>query len=1141
MNHKQNMFTFPRWQIAVLSLFVLCVLAGGGWFYLAQESRVRQAVENDLESIANLKVAQIAQWRRERFEDIAALLENPLLEPMVKRWAADPVPGNASLILDQFRPLQKHHHYRDVLMADPDGTIRLSLRDRHGRIHKAIMNDLSGSQHPWHPALVSLYDESEDLPLQMDVAAPMITEDGKTKGVLVLQIDPNQFLYPFIKSWPVKRQSAETLLVCRDGDNVLYLNDLRYLKNSAMKLRIPLSRTRVPAVMAVLGRQGVVYGKDYRDVNVISVLKAVPDSPWFMVAKIDEKEAFATWRFESAIILLILAGFLAGVGVCVLMILQRRRKQHFLALYKLEVARRDNEELWRTTLVSVGDAIIVTDTDGKVRLLNPPAEFLTGWKQHEAGGRQIEEVFQIISEDTRRPAGNPVRRVLHDGAVVGQTNHKVLVSRDGIERPITDRSAPIRDAHGIVAGVVLVFQDQTAERAASRALKRESDTLRAIVATAPVGMLVIDKAGCVIIANPASERLFQEKLEGLDRKRCGDLVGCSHRHKNDRGCGFTPECPACALNNAVKAVLADSDGVFDQEAEFSREAPGGVVRLWLKFSVAPVIFDGEKHALVTLADATATHEAITTIKSLLDQNRVDRVALLGTLEDVRHAEARLRESEERYRTLFDDARDGIALAETETGILVDCNVALCLMVEREKTELLGQHQGILHPHEDGENRQSLSFRIHMNTPGKTVEDLLVSKSGNIIRVEISGSRILMNGREYIMGAFRDITERKVIEERLLRTQRLESIGVLASGIAHDLNNVLVPLGMGVDIMREHLTSAEDLKVLDMMALSAGRGANIVKQILTFARGMQGKRGLLQTKHLFRNVISIISGTFPKTIEIITDISPDLFPVMGDATQLEQVFMNLVINARDAMPEGGLLTIKAENCMVDDHFAALNPGASPGPHIAVSVKDNGQGIPQDVLPKIFDPFFTTKEVGKGSGLGLSTAHGIVQGHGGFMTVSSETGRGSEFMVYLPTSAEKEEVLAPAGTCPRGNGELILVVDDEASLRAVIRATLQNNGFRVLLADNGSQATTVFTENKGEIRAVVMDVGMPVMDGFAASRAIRDIEPAIPILLMTGAPGAAEEVVRARIPAVMKPFSKEELLFKLRELLDKRPAE
>ena len=350
----------------------------------------------------------------------------------------------------------------------------------------------------------------------------------------------------------------------------------------------------------------------------------------------------------------------------------------------------------------------------------------------------------------------------------------------------------------------------------------------------------------------------------------------------------------------------------------------------------------------------------------------------------------------------------------------------------------------------------------------------------------------------------DMTETKKLESQFLRAQRLESIGTLASGIAHDLNNILSPILMSVDILRGGIKDADNLKVLSIIESSAERGAGIVKQVLTFARGVEGERVLLQPKHLLGELAKIMAQTFPRNLDIQPNYSHELWTVSGDATQLHQVLLNLCVNARDAMPEGGTLTINAENVEVDDHFASMNPGAQLGPHVVFRVSDTGMGMSPETMERIFDPFFTTKEVGKGTGLGLATVIGIVKSHGGFLSVQSEVGVGTTFRVFVPASREtradaKREDL---GELAGGKGELVLVVDDEMPIRDALVRTLNANGYQAYTAEDGSDALALYYERREEISVVVTDLSMGGMDGIQLVRALRKVNPNVRVIVSSG---------------------------------------
>jgi PAS domain S-box-containing protein len=345
----------------------------------------------------------------------------------------------------------------------------------------------------------------------------------------------------------------------------------------------------------------------------------------------------------------------------------------------------------------------------------------------------------------------------------------------------------------------------------------------------------------------------------------------------------------------------------------------------------------------------------------------------------------------------------------------------------------------------------------------------------------------------VLGINTDVTEKKKVEKHLLRTQRLESIGTLASGVAHDLNNVLVPILMAVPILRSDPTPEESENFLNTIESSAARGADIVKQVLTFARGAGGDRVLLQPIYLLEEIAKIAKQTFPKTVRLRTSYAEDLRLLEGDPTQLHQVLLNLCLNARDAMPEGGTLSLTAENFDVDEQYATMTPGLKAGPHVLISVIDTGTGIAQDIVEKIFDPFFTTKETGMGTGLGLSSALGIVRSHGGVIRVYSAA-NGTTFRVFLPSTAgvfQADEAKAQMDV-PTGHGETILIVDDELAIREVAKVVLSKSGYKVLAADDGPSALALFMEKSKEIDVVLTDVVMPIMSGLVLARTLRKMD-------------------------------------------------
>jgi PAS domain S-box-containing protein len=388
----------------------------------------------------------------------------------------------------------------------------------------------------------------------------------------------------------------------------------------------------------------------------------------------------------------------------------------------------------------------------------------------------------------------------------------------------------------------------------------------------------------------------------------------------------------------------------------------------------------------------------------------------------------------------------------------------------------------------------------------------------------------------------DITERKKLETQFLRSQRMESIGTLASGIAHDLNNVLSPMLMSVQVLQRKYKDEESQNWLVALRENAERGAGLIKQLLSFARGSENDRLPLQPRHLVKEVIRIVRDALPKSINLRFFIPDNLWTISADPTQIHQVLMNLCVNARDAMPAGGTLTLKAENIVIDEDYLEMHRDAHPGKFVLIAVGDTGEGIEPENIGKIFEPFFTTKEIGKGTGLGLSTVAGIVKSHQGFVNVYSEPGKGTRFGVYLPAIETKEARVDEAvkAELPKGNGECVLVVDDEESIRMITQMTLERFNYRVLTAADGAEALALYKSRKNDIAVVVTDMMMPVMDGAALVSSLIKINPQISIVSTSGLL-EINEMSQTETSAVKfflpKPYTAEKLLKTLDRVLKK----
>ncbi len=734
--------TSSRWLIAGLALILLALLAFGGWFYHEQQQQFRQDVEEDLQAIVQLKVDQITEWRAERLADAAVLIENPLFGDIVTGWMADSQPPQSEVLLSWLRSLQRRNGYQDILLVDTAGQIRLSLREQNTPLIEHAPLALDDALQSSAPSLSILHTHPGDLPPRIGVIAPVYprnVHEAEPLGVVILESDASRSLYPLIQSWPTRSHSAETLFVQRDGDSVLFLNELRPQADTALALRIPLSQTENPAVKAVLGTEGVVRGPDYRGVDVLAAVRPVPDSPWFMVAKIDAAEAFAAWRTHSILILALMLGGMTSVSITGGAVWLRHQKAHYEALFRAERAQQESEARYQTTLMSIGDGAIITNAEGYVELLNPVAEALTGWSLDDARGRPLEEIFPIIDGETHQPVENPVRRVMREGTVVGLANHTLLISRDDRQIPIADSGAPIFDTDGTRTGVVLVFRDQTEERAAQKALAESEARYRRLAENAQdliYRYCLLPIPGFEYV-NPAATAITGYTPE---------------EHYADPDLGFTLVHPddRSLLDQLTGGELLDSP----------------VTLRWIR------------------KDGTIIWTEQRNVPVFDDQGNL--IALEGIARDVterKNAENALRESEESFRLLFENNPHPMWVYDLETLAFLEVNDAAVAHYGYSRDEFLSMRLPDIRPSEDVEHLtgDTQPERPVFQHSGEWRHKL---KNGQIIDAEITSHTLEFAGRKAALVIARDVTERKQAQ-RAERDQR-----ALAEALAQTANALI---------------------------------------------------------------------------------------------------------------------------------------------------------------------------------------------------------------------------------------------------------------------------------------------------------------------------------------------------------------
>lgn len=533
------------------------------------------------------------------------------------------------------------------------------------------------------------------------------------------------------------------------------------------------------------------------------------------------------------------------------------------------------------------------------------------------------------------------------------------------------------------------------------------------------------------------------------------------------------------------------------------------------------------------------HEAVRGgAQDFLCKSRLDRALLVQAIRQAwerKQAERRISEQ----AALLDQAQDAIMMLDLDGGVTYWNHGAEQLYGWTGTEAKTARVTDLLFRKPDA-FRQAVEQVIAEGRWDGEMEQ--INKQGDLLVVH---ARYTMardsHGRPHaILALHTDLTERRQLEAQFNRAQRLESVGILAGGIAHDLNNMLSPILLSLELLKQQIKEDYGLTLLKAIESSAQRGAELVKQVLSFAQGVDGQRIPVNALYLASDIEKILRETFPRNIQVEAVLAHDAWLVEGDPAQLHQVLINLAVNALEAMPDGGLLRLGLENVELDANYAAMRSEARPGRYAKFTLSDDGRGIPADAIDRLYEPFYSTKPPGKGSGLGLPTALRIVRSHGGFIEFASTEGKGSTFAVYLPARAQRGPQTASRlpVPLPTGQGETVLVIDDEASIRMITSQTLESFGYRVRVAADGAEGLALFASHREEIKAVVVDLMMPVMDGRATIKALRRIQPGLKIIAVSGLKSEASLEDAEEPGATLflpKPFTAETLLEALHEVL------
>jgi two-component system, cell cycle sensor histidine kinase and response regulator CckA len=730
---------------------------------------------------------------------------------------------------------------------------------------------------------------------------------------------------------------------------------------------------------------------------------------------------------------------------------------------RAEETLRQQREWLRVTLTSIGDAVLATDTAGRITFLNPVAAELTGWTEEQALGQPVQNVFRIVNEQTRDQAEDVVGRVLREGHVTSLANHTVLVTRDGREIPIEDSAAPIQDRAGHMTGAVLVFHDVTAKRRAQEALRDSEAQFRTLSNAIPQLCWMANADGWLFWYN---QRWYEYT-------------------------GATPE---------------QMEGWGWQSVHDPEELPK-VLERW-KGSIAT----GEPFDMVLpLRGADGVFRPFLT-RVMPVRDRDGNVARwFGTNTDIsgqRKTEEALAASEGRLRALLESASQAV-VAVDQGGHIILVNAQTEAMFGYTRDELLGQPLEVMLPERyreaHADERRHYFERPHTRVIGLGRDLFGRTKAGSEFPLEVSLSCVEQGGSKLALALITDITERKRAEARLWQAQKMESIGLLAGGVAHDFNNLLIGVIGNASLALEMMPpGSETVDLLQGVIRTGEQLAHLTRQMLAYSGRGQFVIEPLDLSGLIPEMSGLVQPSIPKKIALHLDLAPNLPPVEADRGQVQQVFMNLVLNAAEAIgSDSGVIAVKTGLQAVDEGYIRRHPETAelhPGEYVRLEVSDTGCGMDEATKAKIFDPFFSTKFTGRG--LGLAAVAGIVRGHKGAIQVSSACGQGSCFTVLFPSApgaaaaspGADREVLQSQGT--------VLVVDDEKVVRDLAKRTLERYGYVVLVAHDGPSAIDICKRHSGDIALAILDLSMPEMGGVEALPELRKIRPGVKVVVSSG---------------------------------------
>lgn len=1333
---KDNIHLISKWQLfLLLPVFSILFATGGYIYYQYSLHRILTEKGEELKVISQLKADQIEQWVKERMSETDYFSTTSGIVDNIKDLNNDKYNQTAKkYLLSSLSSIKKNHGYDEIFIFSGTKELLFSLNGENKFIDSTLENRIDSSIVQNKAAFNDFYYCKAHKKIHLDLIAPVkVYGENAPIAYLVMQIDPNNFLFPLIQSWPIPSKTSETLIFRKEANSVLFLNQLRHKENSALTIRVPYTNTEVVAVKIAMGQYGMNEGKDYRGNAVVTYSLPITGTPWIMVAKTDKREIYAELNFKGIVITLIVLLLILLFGASLAWFYNHKQKSVYMKLFLSEKQLLEKEEEFRTTLYSIGDGVITADAYGNIRRLNFVAEELTGWKEQEAFGKKLTEIFRIINEETRNEVENPVEKVLRDGLIVGLANHTLLISKEGKETPIADSGAPIKDKSGKIIGVVLVFRDQTIERLAETKLRDSEYHYRLLFESNPQPMWVYDTRTLKFLAvndfaiskygytkdqflsmnlydiRPSEEftkvqdNLLQEK--GVIQKsgvwkhllQDGTIIMVeiySHsiifNHREARLVFAYDVTERLEVEKALKereklltetgkiakiggwefdavtfegtwteeiAHIYDLDPAMKTNVEIGLSYYTSDSKDKIKYAINEAIQHQTPYDIeLEMVTQKNNHKWVRTIgQPIVEDGKVVRVR--GAFQDITESvkmKGELGDSEERYRSIFNNVHTTMLLLDPLDGAIIDANPAACNFYGYGYEELI--HKNIseinLTPNEEllnafeqaSDARQNQFFFKHRLADGqlKDVEvfsgkitiqqkDLLYSlihditerkkaekelkklslavehspvsivitdAKGNIeyvnpIFCEITGysseeviginPRILKSGKMSVelyqdlwdkiqtgqtwrgellntnkFGEFywvnisissiidqkgqitnyvavaEDITAKKKVDEELVKAKvkaeendRLKS--AFLANMSHEIRTPMNGILGFAELLRDtKLTGEDQQEYIGIIELSGHRMLNIINDIVDISKieagQMETKMEEIELNALLNHLyIFFKPEAGGKGIKLLLSLDGGMAEpiILTDRTKLGQVITNLIKNA-----------IKFTVSGVIQFGYVLKEN-----RIEFFVKDTGSGIPAEHHSKIFERFIqgdtSLSRNYEGAGLGLSISQAYVNMLGGKMWLESEVGTGSTFFFDIPANsvATVKEMRKSITTVNKRTEPIhILIAEDDNVSLLYLKKCLEGLNADFYYARNGQEAVDA-VKSIPNLDLVIMDIKMPVMGGFEATRLIKQFRVDLPVIAQT-AYAFTEDVKMAKLAGcddfIAKPVNKEDLL-------------